>query len=662
MDADKSRASHVLDGAVVTTVAALTQGIGQIVLLAVLARYVSQAEFGLVTATLVLIGLGRQFTEALLRPVIIQRQTLTGEDIGTAAFISWLFAFFALVLLMACAPAIGQLFSEPAIVPVIKTLSLVFVIQAPSLVAEGLLYRELKFSRIAFAEVLSFLFGYTLVGVTLALAGLGVRALIWAYLAQVCIKCLVVVWLEPKTLLIRFNYAAFRHILWMSGGFSAAKVLGYIATQIDYLVVASIMSSAAVGVYGRAYQLVGMPTMLFGQVLERVMFPVYSRLQNEQEKAKLYFGYAVSLSSMVMAPLLVLFVVLGPEIVRIILGPDWHETVLPLQILASTMIFRMGYKLNDPLTKATGLVYQRAMRLAIYVVAVAAGAFAGSWWGLAGVAVGVSLAILVNFILMADLTLKWLGASWRWFVAKHVRALVIIIGCFPVLQLSASGLRALEIGYLGVFFGVVTLFVLLAAVVIIAWPSYLFSPDVRWFCRLLARRIEPKAAKTAQSLVNDKGMVVELLGLNANERAMLPNYILRTLHNEGIPGSDILQCLNQRKRHWLFSLCWIRLVLRAFQRLPRASLYQLLSTFGDQSPCSSGHFKNVIIRIGMGELVAKARAVPGIHLFVCDTDLRPFSFTSDLSVDVTQASDDLSSRSQHVIVMAKKTWLLKTEA
>ncbi|MGP8307963.1 lipopolysaccharide biosynthesis protein [Vibrio sp. YIC-376] len=657
MGNDKSHSSRVLDGAAITTVAAITQGFGQILLLAVLARYISQEGFGLVTATLVVVGLGRQFTESLIRPVIIQREHLSVQDIGTASLISWFFAFCAVVLLFYFAPLIGKALSEPDIIPVIKALSFVFVIQAPSLVAEGLLYRELRYSSVAFAEMMSFLFGYTLVGVILALEDFGVWALVWAYLAQVGVKCIFMIWQKPKTLIMAFHYRTFRQIMWMSGGFSVAKVLGYIATQVDYLVVAATMSSAAVGIYGRAYQLVGMPSMLIGQVLERIMFPLYSRLQNDRKKAKDYYGNAVALSSAVMAPMSVLFIVLGPEIVHLILGSGWSETVLPLQILSCTIIFRMGYKVNDPLTKATGLVYQRAFILAIYAFAVAGGAYVGSWWGLPGVSLGVSLAIVLNFFLMAQLTLHWLEAPWRWFALKHMRAGLLVLFYFPLLQGTSLLLRYFEIGYLGVLFGVLAVLFISVLLQAIIWPSYVFNSDVRWFFRILALRIRPKLIGEQSSNKRNDGIVVELDGLTKEERTSILKIIINNLSSEGIPSSDVLKPLKQNKSLVVYSLYCLNLVYHALKRFPRATLYEVLMKIGCEAQIPRNLMTNLISSIAYRELVSRAQFTRGVHLLVSEPG-KPLSnlFKPDIYLNMTESEGEIGLRAQRIAMLLKSNW------
>jgi hypothetical protein len=88
------------------------------------------------------------------------------------------------------------------------------------------------------------------------------------------------------------------------------------------------------------------------------------------------------------------------------LGQICREVVLPLQILACCRLFRMSYKMSDSLARATGAVYRRAWRQVIYAALVLAGTYVGQFWGLPGVAVGVAIALIVNFLLMAHLSLQ----------------------------------------------------------------------------------------------------------------------------------------------------------------------------------------------------------------------------------------------------------------
>ena len=65
------------------------QGAGQFILLAVLARRLTPAEFGLVTATLIVVNLGRMLTQAAPGPALIQRQDLTPPHVRSALFVDF---------------------------------------------------------------------------------------------------------------------------------------------------------------------------------------------------------------------------------------------------------------------------------------------------------------------------------------------------------------------------------------------------------------------------------------------------------------------------------------------------------------------------------------------------------------------------------------------
>jgi len=96
----------------------------------------------------------------------------------------------------------------------------------------------------------------------------------------------------------------------------------------------------------------------------------------------------------------------------------------PFQILTLGIFLRTSYRISDVVARATGAVYRRAWRQAIYLACVVAGAWFGRHWGIAGVALGVLGALAVNYLLMAHLGLRLAGLSWRRFGQAHLHALL----------------------------------------------------------------------------------------------------------------------------------------------------------------------------------------------------------------------------------------------
>ncbi|HEY3016593.1 MAG TPA: oligosaccharide flippase family protein, partial [Nocardioides sp.] len=60
----------------------------QLLLLVVLARELSPADFGVVQAALVVIGLGRLLTESIVGPALVQRPTISDRLVRTGGTIA----------------------------------------------------------------------------------------------------------------------------------------------------------------------------------------------------------------------------------------------------------------------------------------------------------------------------------------------------------------------------------------------------------------------------------------------------------------------------------------------------------------------------------------------------------------------------------------------
>jgi PST family polysaccharide transporter len=154
------------------------------------------------------------------------------------------------------------------------------------------------------------------------------------------------------------------------------------------------------GIYSRAYQLLAQPANLIGNVADKVLFPSMSRIQDEQERLARAYVVVNSLVAVLAVPLSVLLFVLAPEVVDILLGSNWSAVTLPLQVFAVVLLPRTAYKISGSLTRATGAVFGGAWRQWLYAAEVVAGCWVGAHWGITGVAVGASGAIVLHFATM----------------------------------------------------------------------------------------------------------------------------------------------------------------------------------------------------------------------------------------------------------------------
>ena len=414
------------------------QALLQIVVVAVLARLLNPEDFGVVSAALIIVGFSSIFSQLGVGPAVVQRPQLEDRHVKTGFTLSLIFGLLMTGAVWLFAPTAARFFHIEELPHVIRVLSFVFTLQGVSMIAEALVQRELRFRWLAVIEVTAFVAGYGAFGVTLAYLGFGVWALVGAQLAQAALKTVILLIVQPHPKGLMLERRALTDLMYFGGGFTAARIGNYIAGQVDNLVVGRWLGPEALGIYGRAHQLMTAPANFFGQVLDRVLFPAMVKIQDHSQRLTVAYRRGVALIALVMLPASAVLFVLAPELIHVLLGPQWHGVIAPFQVFAVGMILRTSYKMSDSMARATGAVYRRAWRQSIYAVLVAAGAWAGLRWGLSGVALGVLVAIAVNFFLMAQLSVSVAGISWGSILGAHRPAFVLT----AILGLLTWGVRA----------------------------------------------------------------------------------------------------------------------------------------------------------------------------------------------------------------------------
>ena len=316
----------------------------------------------------------------------------------------------------------------PELEPVLRAISFLFPMDGLNTVAKAILTRELRFRLYIALDVLAYVLGYALVGVVLAWLGYGVWALVWANLMQLGVRLVAMYIATRHSLRPSMNWRAARDLLRFGFGHSMAQIGTLLSQQGDNLVVGRWLGPAALGIYGRAYNLMVMPAHAFGRIINRVLFPVMSQVQDDP--ARLANGYERSLAivAFISLPLSAYLWVVAPEFIALVLGPKWGDVVLPFRLFSISLLFRMSTKISDACTKAAGEVYLRAILQYVYAALVVVGAIIGQRWGVGGVAVAVSIAMAINWQNMAWLASRVTGLSWPRFFVAHLPATALAGG------------------------------------------------------------------------------------------------------------------------------------------------------------------------------------------------------------------------------------------
>jgi lipopolysaccharide exporter len=382
-EADKATSStlqqRTVKGLQWSTTATMVNAVMQIGYASVVARLVSPEAFGLAAAGGVIMRFGMYFSEMGLGKAIIQKPELSERDIRAAATGTMALGTSFFLIFFILAPYFAPLLlADPQLVPVLRVMATFFLISGMGNIPQSLLRRRLAFKQLAQIEIGSYVFAYGVVGLTMALNGLGVWGLVVAGLTQNFLQGSIAYSLVRYPLKPVLERDAYKPLLGYGGRVSANSFLEFISANMDTFIIGRRMGAGTLGIYNRAFTLVQLPVQNLTNSVSRVLFPAISTIQHERERLKRVYLEAVQLLALLVFPLGAGLSVAGPEVVRVLLGDKWEAAIAPLQIISLIVPFKILMNFGSVIADATGklnlklgveISYIIVMAPALYLVA-----------------------------------------------------------------------------------------------------------------------------------------------------------------------------------------------------------------------------------------------------------------------------------------------------
>jgi PST family polysaccharide transporter len=181
--------------------------------------------------------------------------------------------------------------------------------------------------------------------------------------------------------LLRFSVSVF-----------ATDCLAYFSRNLDNILVGRVLGVAALSLYGMAYRILVIPVQLIGQTVNRVMFPAFSRAAGNPAKVAASLMAATRLLAISAVPLMIFVACAAPELVNLVLGPEWLAAAGLVSVLAVGGARETIFYVTPSLMKGlgrSGLIVKYEILATVVQVG---GIVIGLQFGVLGVAVGYAAA------------------------------------------------------------------------------------------------------------------------------------------------------------------------------------------------------------------------------------------------------------------------------
>lgn len=421
----------------------------QISFTAIMARLVDPSSYGLIAMANIVLRFGSYFSQMGIGPALIQKKDLTKDDIAAAFTSSILLGFLFYGVFWLIAPLASLWFRVEEVTPVVRLMAFSFVLSGVSVTATSLMRRDLKFRSLAICEVMAFALGAAFVGIPLAYAGFGVWSLALSSLAQAALLAVLSYIYGRHSLKLSFSFKRNQALYRFGGKFSVISFLEFLTYSIDSIFIGRFLGSEKLGIYNRATLLINLPSQSITTSMSKVLFPSFSRIQSDLTKLKEAFTSVVAVYGIVLFPICFGVSVAAPEIVSVVLGPQWIETIPILQVFALAVPFHLMLHFD-------GLILDATANLNIKLVT--------------RIAHLATLAIL--FILLSGLGL--VGFAVAMVIGEGFFYLVYSFWVSKILHIRVSEMLKLHIPMVAIGICVaLCIYVLSFALRLMAWPSWL---------------------------------------------------------------------------------------------------------------------------------------------------------------------------------------------
>jgi O-antigen/teichoic acid export membrane protein len=305
--------------------------------IAVMARLLEPKDFGLFAMVLVVTGIFDLFSTAGLTAVTVQRETISNEQISTLFWVNVLVGSVLALLCLASAPVLAALYSETQLFGIAIALSGGFLATGAGVQHIALLQRELRYIMVAAIEVGAQLIAYG-VGIAMAFKGFGYWSLVGAAVAMPC-SSTIFSWLAAGWVPGRPHRSTeIASMLRFGGTLTLNGAVVYFAYNFDKFLLGRFWGADALGLYGRAYQLVNIPTQALNAAVGTVAFSALSRLQNDSARLKRYFLKSYTLVVSLTLPTTLFGALFAEDIIRVLLGPKWADAATIFRYLTPTIL------------------------------------------------------------------------------------------------------------------------------------------------------------------------------------------------------------------------------------------------------------------------------------------------------------------------------------
>lgn len=425
---------------------ALAQVVSQILSVLVhptLSRWLTETDFSLYNIVTMALGFLSVIVGFGFSSAIIQRPTLSDDELSSAFWASALSGLAVSLVSMATMPFVAWYYEKPDLLWLGVVYSLTFALSPWILIPNALMSRRMTYNKQVIVNLCSSIIA---AGATIFYAWRGFGPWSWvlgALTMQVptMLVAMTVAKFRPRA---HFKLSDLKGMREFSFYLTAETACNYIFSNIDYLVVSKILGDVEHGRYTQAYTLTHYPFNQFTAPVSRVLFSAFSRQQHDDEALTRSYLEATRSLAVLVGPILVFIVSAAEFVIGGYLGEKWLPIIPYVKVLAligwlKCIVTWVGTVINAKGQTKIGFRWNL-----IWMIVMTIGISIGVHWGTLGVCWAWVIVFIPQAVAIKHITHQMINLPPRRYLQNIVPSLLFVIALWAGLGILRE---LLDVGF-----------------------------------------------------------------------------------------------------------------------------------------------------------------------------------------------------------------------
>ena len=421
-----SNKKAAISGAKWTTISTVVSTVLQFGQVAILARLLEPSAFGIVSISTLVITFLSIFAHFGFSNSIVYKQETDQKILSTIYYLNLIIGMMMFVIIYFGSPLLVLYYKEPKLLEILRISAFYFPIVFLGQIYNILLEKELKFKSLALTDIICSILGTT-VTIFMAYNGFQAKALIFGLLTSQFIKMVV------QNIIGRAYFSPVRHFnlkeikdhmvfgLYNIGD----SLLSFVNGNMDTILIGGLLGVKQLGYYTIASQIAVYPVARICPIIVQICYPIMAKMKDDLGQLKKAYLMVVDFLSYTNIPLLIGLYLMAGNVIPVIYGHGWEETIPLIRIFVFMGIFSCLLYPLSTIAYSTGkpsLLFYFNLITAILKFPLIY--FMAHSYGITGIAVAFLIMTFISLILNFFLIQFMIGDFMKMFLANIAKPVI----------------------------------------------------------------------------------------------------------------------------------------------------------------------------------------------------------------------------------------------